>query len=633
MSRLVSLIFLILIASASWANLVPNSGLEDNDGKTPVAFTFNNANASLDSSTAHSGKWSVHVKDTATFSTNPVKLTTIGEKGGRVLVSAWVKAEKVVTGNQGWKAGRLILWVRDKDGKAIKIKGQSNDGCVGDFAACFAGTFDWKQFKGNFVLPPGTVNLTIEAGLSYTSGSAWFDDISIEEIPLEWVVKEDSGARISIDIESLSHRPVLGVGWNWEFVWGPPYEMMAPDELLQQFAKYAKWDQQSFVRFGYVSQYLMKADLRTSPPEFNPDADYSKFYKKTLTILKDLGIPLLACNWFYGDMSSGYKNPPFPNDRFVESAAVVIDHWIKTDGFTNIKYASLWNEPCWSYSGSYPNDFYDYTKEFDNRLQKHGVRDQAKVMGSDSTESGPAVEVWFPRYSKILGNAADAFAFHDYGAGIEAPGRFTSGGTLQPFLKSYAAASRALGDKPLFMSEFGSGAFGDEATYIGTIANVELVLGGLNSGVTAFARWSYNGLWDTSIGYSPFLVDGTNLTPHKSVYYPYSILTKAVRPGMRVAKCDITDGNDSAGYKRVHASALTGDDGAFALIIVNDGNEKKTIRISGLPKKRLYSYNYGADLPDGLQAGKELRAGQGSITVQPMSVTALVSWEWKQLKP
>ncbi|MHB1457546.1 MAG: glycoside hydrolase [Armatimonadota bacterium] len=633
MFRLISLIFLILVTVTCWANIVPNSGLEENDGKTPAFFTLNNANASLDSTTAHSGKWSVRVKDNATFSTNPIKLKTVGEKGGRVSVSAWAKAEKVVTGNQGWKAGRFILWVRDKDGKAIKIKGSSNDGWVGDFAACYAGTFDWKQFKGNFVLPPGTVDITIEAGLSLTSGTAWIDDLSIDEIPHEWIVKEDPKAQINLDMTSINPRTVLGVGWNWEFVWGPPYEMKAPDEIMEQLFKFAEWDQQSFIRFGYVSQYCMKDDLRTSPPVFNPDGELSIFYKKTLTGLKKLGIPLLVCNWFYGDMSGGYKNPPYPNDRFVESAAVVIDYWVKTDGFTNIKYASLWNEPCWSYPGTYPNDFYEYTKEFHKRLREHGVRDQVKVMGSDSTESGPAVEVWFPRYNRILGKAADAFAFHDYGSNIEAPGRFTSGGTLQPYLESYAKASKALGDKPLFMSEFGSGAFGDEATYIGTIANIELVLGGLNHGVTAFARWAYNCLWDTSVGYSPFLVDGNILQPHKSVYYPYSILTKAVRPGMRVVKCDMTQGRDSAGYKRIHSSALTGDDGSFALVITNDGNEKKTIRINNLPKKKLYNYYYGADLPDGLQAGKVLRPGQTTITIQPMSVTALVSWEWKQLKP
>lgn len=633
MFRLISFAFLILITGSCWSNIMPNNSFESNDGKTPVSFTFNGANASLDSSTAHSSKWSGCVKDNGSISSSPIRLQKVGEKGGRVIVSAWVKAEKVVPGNQGWKSGRLILWVRDKDGKAIKIKGSSNDGCVGDFAACFAGTFDWKQFKGNFVLPPGTVDITMEAGLSLASGTAWFDDLSIDEIPLEWITKEDKSAHITIDMASRSKHPVLGVGWNWEFVWGPPYEMKAPDEILQQLFKYAKWDQQSFIRFGYVSQYCMKDDLRTTAPQFNPDGEYSLFYKKVLTGLKELDIPLLACNWFYGDMSGGYKNPPFPNDRFVESAAAVIDHWVKTDGFTNIKYASLWNEPCWSYSGSYPNDFFDYTKDFDRRLKEHGVRDQVKVMGSDSTESGPAAEFRFPRYSKILGSSTDAFAFHDYGSDIEAPGRFTSGGTLQPYLQSYTAAVKTLGDKPLFMSEFGTGATGDEATYRGTLANIELVLGGLNSGVTAFSRWAYNCLWDTSVGYSPFLVESNKLQPHRSVYYLYSILTKAVRPGMRVVECDIIRGLDSAGYKRVHTSALTGDDGSFALIIANDGNEKKTVQIDGLPEKKLYNYYYDSALPDGLLQGRTLHSGQTSVTIQPMSVTALVSWEWKQLKP
>jgi hypothetical protein len=178
------------------------------------------------------------------------------------------------------------------------------------------------------------------------------------------------------------------------------------------------------------------------------------------------------------------------------------------------------------------------------------------------------------------------------------------------------------------MSEFGTGASGDEATYRGTLANIELVLGGLNSGITAFSRWAYNCLWDTSVGYSPFLVEGNKLQPHKSVYYPYSIVTKAVRPGMRVVQCDIAEGLDSVGYKRVHTSAMIGDNGSFALIIANDGNEKKTIQINGLPSKKLYNYYYDSALPDGLQQGTVLHSGQKSVTV-----TALVSWEWKQLKP
>ncbi|MHB0998121.1 MAG: glycoside hydrolase [Armatimonadota bacterium] len=633
MIRLIPLMLLILFSNACSANILKNSSFEENDGKTAVFFKCDNTGSMLDSSIAHSGKWSMRVNGDSSFTSDALNLGDVRDTARRVAVSAWVKAEHLIPGNQGWKSGRMMLWVRDKDGKAIKIKGSSNDGLIGDFAAGFAGTFEWKQFNGNLVLPPGTADVTFQAALSQASGTAWIDDITIDEIPLEWNPLEDTSARISIDTSALSRTPVLGVGWNWEFVWGPPYEMMMPDEIVQQLLSYAKWDEQSFIRFGYVSQYLMKDDLRISLPEFDASSEYSIFYKKLLTGLKELNIPLLACNWFYGDMSGGYKDPPYPANRFVASAAEVIKHWIKDDGFTNIRYASLWNEPCWSYPGKYPDDFFNYTREFDRRLEDFGVRDQVKVMGSDSTESGAAAEFRFPRYNRILGDVVDAFAFHDYGSDIEAPGRVTSGGTLQPYLASYKAASEMLGDKPLFMSEFGTGAFGDEATYRGTLANAELVLGGLNNGVTAFARWNYNGLWDTTIGYAPFLVDGTKLQPHRSVYYPYSILTKAIRPGARVAGCDISGGDDSAGYRRVHATALIGADKSFALVIVNDGNTSKTVRVTGLPARKLNHYWYGADLPDGLVKGRTLKSGASEITIPPMSMNAFVSWHWKKLKP
>jgi len=628
------LIFLLfIVSSVCSANMIKNGSFEGNDGRTAAFFKCDTTEAMLDSSTAHSGKWSMRINRNSSFTSDPIRFEDVRATARRVAVSAWVKAERIIPGNQGWKAGRMMLWVKDKDGKGIKIKGSSNDGLIGDFAAGFAGTFGWKQFKGNLVLPPGTADITFQAALSQASGSAWIDDVSIEEIPLEWNPKEDAKAEINIDTSALSRVPILGVGWNWEFVWGPPYEMRMPDEIITQLLSYAKWDEQSFIRFGYVSQYCMKDDLRKSPPEFDALSGNSIFYKKVLTGLKELGIPLLACNWFYGDMSGGYKDPPYPTDRFVASAAEVVKRWVMIDGFTNIKYASLWNEPCWSYPGSYPDDFFVYTRDFDKRLRDMGIRDQVKVMGSDSTESGAAAEFRFPRYNRILGDAVDAFALHDYGSDIEAPGRVTSGGTLQPYLKSYAAASKMLGDKPLFMSEFGTGAYGDEATYRGTLADAELVLGGLNNGITAFARWDYNGLWDTTIGYAPFLVDGMKLQPHKSVYYPYSILTKAIRPGARVARCVISGGDDAAGYKRVHAAAFVGADGSFALVIVNDGNTSKTVSIAGLPGKKLNQYWYGADLPDGLVRGKPLKSGAEVITVPPASVNALVSWEWKQLKP
>ncbi len=632
MTRMFALLLMLFTISICNGNMIRNSSFEENDGVNAVGYTFDNKAAKIDTSLSHTGKTSIRVESGGSFLTEPIKLNGVVNKQRRIVVSAWAKAEKVIPANQGWKAGRLLVWVKDKDGKGIKVDDSSNLGLMGDFSAAFGGTFEWKKFSGNFVLPSNTASVVIQGALASEYGTAWFDDFSLEEIPLEWAVDEDSSAQITINTSKSYKDPIIGVGWNWEFVWGPPYEMNASDDMINQFMKFAKWDQQSFIRFGYVSQYCMKNDLRRFEPELD-DSEYSVFYRKVLSGLKELDITLLACNWFYGDMTTNYADPPYPNDRFVDSAAIVIKNWIDKYGYTNIKYASLWNEPCWSYKGNYPGDFYVYTIAFDKKLKELGIRDKVYVMGSDSTESGAAAEFRFPRYNRIMGDAVDAFAFHDYASEVEAPGKFSSGGTLDEFLKSYKNAAIDLGEKPLFMSEFGSGTKGDEANYRGTLGNAELVIGGLNNGVTAFARWAYNFMWNTSVGNCPFLIEDNKLKPKKPVFYPYSLLTKSIRPGMKSVKCNIDGGFDSAGYKRIHAASVADDNGLFALIIVNDGLAKKIIKINGKPDKKLYHYSYDSSLPDGLIDNKPIDRFTNEVEIKPMSVNALVSWKWDSLKP
>jgi hypothetical protein len=134
-------------------------------------------------------------------------------------------------------------------------------------------------------------------------------------------------------------------------------------------------------------------------------------------------------------------------------------------------------------------------------------------------------------------------------------------------------------------------------------------------------------------GFCPFLIEGGNLVPNRPVYYGYAILTKAIRPGARVAPCRIAGGQDADGHTRVHVAALIGPAGSAAVVVVNDGAKPKKIVLRGLPTQALYHYWYDSTLPDGLQGGVSVRVGTDALVVKPMSINAFTAWQWDTLKP
>jgi hypothetical protein len=160
---------------------------------------------------------------------------------------------------------------------------------------------------------------------------------------------------------------------------------------------------------------------------------------------------------------------------------------------------------------------------------------------------------------------------------------------MQPFLRGYAGAVTGLGGKAVFIGEFGCNRTDGDASYRGTLGGAERVIGGLNAGVRGFARWAYNhadsGKDD---GFNPFVSVNGKLQPKPAVYYGYGVLTKAVKAGMQVATTEVQGGKDADGTQRVHAATLTGAGGVFTILLVNDGTQSKTIRLTGTQRPRLY---------------------------------------------
>jgi len=625
------------------ATLLPNGGLEQNDGAQASGFDLNAPGVSLTSTMAHMGRYSVRVvcdgQHDSMFHTKPFALPGPRDRPRRILVRAWIKAKNLQIYHQGgWSAGRIDVWAHDASGNKIKTlnpNGWDNVG-LGEITGYFCGTFDWREVRGNLVVPAGAASLSVEAGISWAHGTAWFDDFSVEEVPLLWSPAERGEARIVIDTNKRRSQAIEGVGWNWSYIWDQPYEMGSTPQTIDQLLHYAEWDQQSFVRFGYIAQRCLKDDPRKSPPVYDATKPGSVFYERILDGLDRLGVHILACNWHYGDGNGPYQKPPYPADRFADSVAAPLQHWLVVDGYRNIRWASLWNEPDWWYKwgGNYLGDFPIYWSALDSRLRDLKLRGRLGIVAADTTQGGSIAALAFPALSIRAGDSVDAFSAHDYFAAVEAPGRETSGGVMQPYLRGYANAVEAMGDKSVFIGEFGCNRTGPEDSYRGTLAAAELVIGGLNAGVRGFARWAFNHA-DTGKddGFNPFVnVDG-KLQPKRSVYYGYAILTKAIRSGVQVAATEVQGGNDEAGASRIHAAALVGAKNTLALVIVNDGLQPKTVRMGGSQRPLLHHYWYDSTIPYGLQHGMDLAPDGVSIVLAPLSINALTSWEWDRLKP
>ena len=643
LTLLVPVVPLLLCVGCGTA--LPSLRVEGPDSTTCSGVRLDGPGVSVDTGMARRGQASIRVTcdglTHSVFHTEPMLLGASRDTPRRITVSVWVKAEGIeITHHGGWSAGRLMLHAHNAKGEEILTP--DNHGFthlgVGEMSGYFCGTFDWKELRGNFVVPPGTAAVTLEAGLSYARGTAWFASIQVQEVALRYSPREDASAIVAVDTETLNPLPVLGVGWNWAYVFERDSEMRMPRERIDQLLRYAAWDQQSFVRFGFLAEACLKEDSRRSAAQYDGTREAAKLYLQVLRGLQGLGATILACNWHYGDQSP-YPDPPYPAERFADSVATVLKQWVGEEGLTGIRYASLWNEPDWWYRGGhYPHDFGAYWRALDQQLRIRGMRGSIGIVGADTTQGGSVAAQAFPRLDTVLDGGLDAFSAHDYVAAVEAPGETCGGGAMMPFLAGYRTAVAALGSKPLFLGEFGSGLRGDQATYRGTLSNAELVLGCLNAGVRGFARWAYNypvGL-DAGLmapGFCPFLIEAGSLVPNRPVYYGYAVLTKAIRPGARVAPCRVAGGQDADGHTRVHAAALIGPTGAVAVVVVNDGATPKKIMLRGLPTQELYHYWYDSTLPDGLQGGVSVRVGKGPLVVKPMSINAFTAWQWDTLKP
>ena len=121
----------------------------------------------------------------------------------------------------------------------------------------------------------------------------------------------------------------------------------------------------------------------------------------------------------------------------------VLNRWLVTKRYSNVRWISLWNEPdrWYKFGGDDRSDFPLYWGALDDRLRATKLRSHIGIVAADTTQGGSIAVLAFPALDARA--SADAYSTHDYLSAVEAPGR-ESGGVIQPFLRGYAVLTKAV---------------------------------------------------------------------------------------------------------------------------------------------------------------------------------------------
>jgi len=313
----------------------------------------------------------------------------------------------------------------------------------------------------------------------------------------------------------------------------------------------------------------------------------------------------LAYPEFRDDPVGRVHSAPADLDAFADGLATLMEHLVKKRGYTCIKWLCINNEPGEGFSWwqAPPN------KPLSIGLGLAAVRKALDKRGLNLPLSGPDATTAFPNkapggfdYLNLLG----AYDFHDYGADFD----FRTKGHIAGQERNAAAwvelAHRE--SKPLFLSEFGTMAYGwlpdkpGPSCLQSALAGSELVIRLANAGVDGFNRWSFlnrgdlDGQWqfvDTWDRQKKKLL--ADFPPHPNSYFCLGLLSRFTAKNSAALGSRV-EGGKLADWQRVFCTAIRSPQGNLTLAVVNDAPAEFNLRlgVQDLVKPiRLCRYRYG----------------------------------------
>ena len=475
---------------------------------------------------------------------------------------------------------------------------------------------------------------TIRGGI----GASWH----AMETPIPYGVKHPV-------FDSYSHG---GSGWgNY-----PPAEA---EDAWQQIYRHAEWLGLDWNR--------VEIEQRVYEPErekFTFDSPEMKILYRILDWNQkhrtDVFFQQMWCNtaWlaypeFRDDPVGRVHSAPADLEAFADGLATLMEHLIKQRGYTCIKWLCINNEPgaafsWWQAPPNKPLSIGPGLVAVRKALDKRGLT--LPLSGPDTTTAFPDKVPGGFDYLDLLG----AYDFHDYGADFD----FRTRGHIATQERNAAAwvelARRQ--NKPLFLSEFGTMAYGwvpdkpGPSSPRSVLAGSELVIRLANLGVDGFNRWSFlnrgdlDGQWqlvDTWDRQKKQLLK--EFLPHPNSYSCLGLLSRFTAKSSAVLGTRV-EGGRIGDWQRVFCAAFRSPSGNLTLAVVNDAPAKFNLQLAlhGQSKPvRLSRYRYGeaerdrADVEVNPQAEFSLNpvAEELRDTLPPNSLTIYSTYQLRHGSP
>jgi hypothetical protein len=339
-----------------------------------------------------------------------------------------------------------------------------------------------------------------------------------------------------------------------------------------------------------------------------------------------------------GDPVKRLRSAPYSIPDWAHGLGELVQHLVQVKGYKCIRWVSVSNEPghddfsWWQDSNMKSAPFIPGLKAVREEFDRRGLT--VPISGPDWTDLpdlNPA-EVDFDGY-------VGAYDLHSYNAVMDSMDGSYNLTEAERRMARWARWAHAR-NKPLFLSEFGTMAFGwghedaGPACYQSGLKNASLIVRGINAGVDGFNRWSFtnrgdlDGQWQLVRTWD---IDHNRLldafTPQPNAYYQFAMLSRFLPKHSGVLATRVEEPFTTRDRKLV-ATALRTPKGNLTVVVVNESHRAAdaTIEFEQLPSRmRLVRYSLSKDAEDKadvkLRPERSLEVSKNlSDRIPPMSI-------------
>jgi len=423
------------------------------------------------------------------------------------------------------------------------------------------------------------------------------------------------------------------------------------DKHWQEIFKHAEWLGLDWCRVE-IEQRIYESDRRV----FDWDNDEMKVLYRILDWAERRNVDVflqqmwsdVAWNAYPGnadDPISRLRSAPYSIPEWAFGLGELLNHLTQVKGYKCIRWVSISNEPGHD----------DFSWWQDSKMKALPITPGLKAAREEFDRRGLAVPISGPDWTDLpelnpsqvdFDAYIGAYDLHSYSAVFDSMGGGTKLTASEKILSQWAEWAHAR-NKPLFLSEFGTMAYGwghidaAPACYQSGLQNASLVVRAINAGVDGFNRWSFtnrgdlDGQWQLLRTWD---VDHDRLlesfSPQPNAYYQYAMFTRYLPKYSDVLATQV-EGPYLACDRKLVAAALRTPKGNYTLLLVNESHRAADVRFEfkDLPAAlRLHRYSLTKETEDrskvDLRSDRALDVSESfTDRVPPMSIVVYSTYD------